>query len=94
VNLNSNSSTITHNTSVMLKMEEDRYAFNICWKCKRKDWIPFSQEDIITAKKCGGLFTKVLDHGDHIITLKIDANGAVRREYIRAEILNVQPIVT
>lgn len=94
MNLNSNSSTVTHNTSVMLKMEEDLYAFNICRKCKRKDWIPFSQEDINDARKCGGLFTKVLDHGDHIITLKIDANGAVRREYIRAEILNIQPIVS
>lgn len=75
-------------------MEEDLYAFYICRKCKRKDWIPFSQEDINAAIKCGGLFTKVLDHGDHIITLKIDANGAVRREYIHAEILNIQPIVS
>lgn len=75
-------------------MEEDLYAFNICKKCKRKDWIPFSQEDIIAANKDGGLFTKVLDHGDHILTLKIDANGAVRREYIRMEILNIQPNVS
>jgi hypothetical protein len=75
-------------------MEEDMYAFNICGKCKRKDWIPFSQEDIKAARKNGGLFTKVLNHGDHIITLKIDVNGAVRREYILAEMLNAQPIVS
>lgn len=75
-------------------MEEDLFAFNICKKCKRKDWIPFSQEDIIVANKCGGLFTKILDHDDHVIILKIDANGAVRREYIRADILNIQPNVS
>ncbi|MFX1464884.1 MAG: hypothetical protein ACFFA5_00215 [Promethearchaeota archaeon] len=75
-------------------MEEDLHAFNICRKCKRKDWIPFSQEDIDAARKSGGLFTKVLDHGDHIITLKIDANGAVRREQFDVEILNVQPNVS
>ncbi len=94
MNLDSNSSTVTHDTLVILKMEEDLYAFNICRKCKRKDWIPFSQEDIEAARTNGGLFIKVLDHGDHIITLKIDANGAVRREYIRAEILNSQPIIS
>ena len=75
-------------------MEEDLHAFNICRKCKRKDWIPFSKEDIETARKNGGLFTKILDHNDHIIILKIDSNGAVRREYIIAEMQDVQPIVS
>ena len=70
-------------------MEEDLHAFYICTKCKRKDWIPFSQEDINAARKTGGLFTKILDHGDHVIILKIDANGAVRREQ-----LNIQPNVS
>jgi hypothetical protein len=76
---------------VILEMDEDLCAFNICRKCKRKDWIPFSQEDIDTAKTNGGLFTKVLDHGDHIITLKIDCNGDIRRESI---LTRVQPFVS
>jgi hypothetical protein len=75
-------------------MEEDLHAFNICRKCKRKDWIPFSKEDIEDARNNGGLFTKILDHDDHIIILKIDSNGAVRREYIIPETLDVQPIVS
>jgi hypothetical protein len=78
----------------MLKMDKDLYAFNICRKCKRKDWIPFSKEDIDDARNNGGLFTKILDHDDHIIILKIDSNGAVRREYIIADMQNVQQIIS
>ncbi len=44
--------------------------------------IPFSQEDINHALENGGLFTKIVDHGDHVLTLKIDINGSVRRETI------------
>ena len=77
-------------------MEEDLHAFNICGKCKRKEWIPFSKEDIEAASNSGGLFTKILDHDDHIIILKIDPNGAVRREYCVQDLTamqDVQPIV-
>ena len=44
--------------------------------------IPYSQEDINHALENGGLFTKSVDHGDHILYLKIDGNGSVRRETI------------
>jgi hypothetical protein len=77
-----------------MEMDEDLYALNICRKCKRKDWIPFSQEDIVDAQKNGGLFTRLLDHGDHIIILKIDCNGDVRRESILTRVMNVQPFVS
>ena len=59
-----------------------KYAFNVCEKCKRKDLVSFSQVDINHALENGGLFTKTVDHGDHLITLKIDANGSVRREKV------------
>lgn len=59
-----------------------KHAMNICEKCKRRDMIPFSQEDINHALGNGGLFTKIVDHGDHVIKLKIDPNGVVRRETI------------
>lgn len=59
-----------------------KYALNVCEKCKRKDLVSFSQVDINYALDNGGLFTKILDHGDHVITLKIDANGSVRREKV------------
>ncbi|MFX1519137.1 MAG: hypothetical protein ACFFCD_04380 [Promethearchaeota archaeon] len=58
------------------------YAYSFCFRCKRKEWITFSQEDIIEAKKTGGLFKMVLDHDDHFLELQIDVNGAVRRENI------------
>ena len=60
----------------------NKYALNVCEKCKRKDLVYFSQVDINYALDNGGLFTKILDHGDHVITLKIDANGSVRREKV------------
>jgi hypothetical protein len=64
-------------------------ATHICGKCKRKDTITFSQGDLAAAKKSGGLFTRILDHGDHVITLKIDPNGCVRRETILSKELIV-----
>jgi hypothetical protein len=48
------------------------YALNVCCKCKRKDWLPVTQEDRDYATK----------HGDHFLELYIDCNGAVRREYV------------
>ncbi len=58
------------------------YALNVCCKCKRKDWVPVTQEDRDYASKNGGLFIRIVDHGDHFLELHIDSNGAVRREYI------------
>jgi len=68
-------------------------ALNVCEKCKRKDWIPVTQEDLDYAKENGGLFTRIVDHGDHFLELHIDGNGAVRREYIFAKV-PVQAIVS
>jgi hypothetical protein len=59
-----------------------KHAMNFCEKCKKIEMVPFSQEDVDNALENGGLFTKILDHGDHILALKIDSNGAVRRETI------------
>jgi hypothetical protein len=58
------------------------HAFNVCAKCKRKDWMSITNEDRIYAKKHGGLFIRKLDHGEHLLELHIDMNGAVRRENI------------
>ncbi|WP_287582369.1 hypothetical protein [Candidatus Borrarchaeum sp.] len=58
------------------------YALNVCCKCKRKDWVPVTQEDRDYASKNGGLFIRIVDHGDHFLELHIDCNGAVRREYL------------
>jgi hypothetical protein len=59
-----------------------KLAMNFCDKCKKIEMIPFSQEDINHALENGGLFTKIVDHGDHMLSLKIDCNGSVRRETI------------
>jgi len=58
------------------------YALNVCCKCKRKDWVPVTQENRDYASKHGGLFTRIVDHGDHLLELYIDSNGAVRRQYV------------
>lgn len=42
----------------------------------------FTKEDEEIALQNGGLFTRILDHGDHILELRVDANGVVRKDYI------------
>ena len=42
----------------------------------------FTKEDEEFALQNGGLFTRILDHGDHIIELRVDVHGVVRQEYI------------
>lgn len=63
-------------------MNELECVVHTCEKCKRRDMLPFSDDDIKTARESGGLFTRILDHGDHLTTLKIDPQGNVRREII------------
>ena len=71
------------------------YALNVCVKCKRKDWMSVTQKDIENARKNGGLFTRILDHGDHYLELHIDSNGAVRREYISEKLpANIPTIIS
>lgn len=42
----------------------------------------FTQDDKEFALQNGGLFTRILDHGDHIIELRVDLHGVVRQDYI------------
>ncbi len=58
-----------------------KYAFNVCNKCKRKDWMSITEEDRNYAKKHGGLFVHILDHGEHLLELHIDINGKSTRKY-------------
>ncbi|MFB0544621.1 MAG: hypothetical protein ACETVN_02810 [Asgard group archaeon] len=71
------------------------YVYSYCHKCKRKDWMPVTQENREYAKKYGGLFISIIDHGDHFLELHIDSNGAVRREYISEKVpANILAIIS
>ncbi len=57
------------------------FIFHVCEICQRKELIEFTEQDRVYAKKDGGLFVKILDHGTHMISLKVDGNGDVRRSH-------------
>ncbi len=68
-------------------------AYIYCRKCKRKEWILITQDDINYAKSNGGLFKRIMDHGDHFLAVYIDGNGHLRRSLILTKEPVIQPVV-
>jgi len=63
-------------------MDKRTYILYFCEQCGKSGMADFTKEDKEFALQNGGLFTRILDHGDHIIELRVDAHGVVRQEYI------------
>lgn len=63
-------------------MEKRTYILYFCEQCGKSGMADFTKEDEEFALQNGGLFTRILDHGDHIIELRADVHGIVRQEYI------------
>jgi len=63
-------------------MDKRTYILYFCEQCGKSGMADFTKEDEEFALQNGGLFTRILDHGDHIIELRVDVHGVVRQEYI------------
>ncbi len=63
-------------------MDKRTYILYFCEQCGKSKLTDFTQEDKEFALQNGGLFTRILDHGDHIIELRVDVHGVVRQDYI------------
>ncbi len=55
------------------------FAYIYCEECKRKDLLQVTKTDREYAKSNGGLFKRVMDHGDHYLEVYIDGYGVTRR---------------
>ena len=63
-------------------MAKRTYILYFCEQCGKSKLTDFTKEDKEFALQNGGLFTRILDHGDHIIELRVDVHGIVRQDYI------------
>ena len=63
-------------------MDKRTYILYFCEQCGKSRMTDFTHEDEEFALQNGGLFTRILDHGDHIIELRVDVHGIVRQDYI------------
>ncbi len=63
-------------------MKNRKLILYFCEQCGKSGITSFTQDDKDSALEKGGLFTRILDHGNHIIELKVDQHGVVRQEYI------------
>jgi hypothetical protein len=63
-------------------MKKRTHILYFCEQCGKSGMTDFSKEDKDYALHHGGLFTRILDHGDHILELRVDTQGVVRKDYI------------
>ncbi len=69
-------------------MRSRDHVMYFCEVCQKSDVIDMTQEDRELADKNGGLFTRIVNHNNHVLELIIDVNGYVRGENLfRNEIL-------